>query len=39
VGIELTHKNDLEGLMQRIKENNMKCINITHDDMLRKYFV
>jgi threonine dehydratase len=39
VGIELTNKHDLEGLVQRLKENNMKCINITHDDMLRKYFV
>jgi threonine dehydratase len=39
VGIELTNRDDLDGLMQRLKENNIKCINITYDDMLRKYFV
>ncbi len=39
VGIELTNRNDLEGLLNRMRENNITCINITHDDILRKYFV
>ncbi len=39
VGIELTNRDDLDGLMQRLRENNIRCINITYDDMLRKYFV
>jgi threonine dehydratase len=39
VGIELLNKNDLEPLLERIKENNITYKNITHDDVLRKYFV
>src|SRR3989337_2028302 len=39
VGIELLNKNDLEPLLHRIKENNITYKNITHDDVLRKYFV
>ncbi len=39
VGIELTNRDYLDGLMQRLRENNIRCINITYDDMLRKYFV
>jgi threonine dehydratase len=39
VGIELSNRNDLEPLLQRIRESDIKIKNITHDDVLRKYFV
>jgi hypothetical protein len=39
VGIELSNKNDLEPLLARIRESDIKIKNITHDDVLRKYFV
>ncbi|QHT71582.1 threonine ammonia-lyase IlvA [Rhodocytophaga rosea] len=39
VGIELSNKHDLEPLLERIRENNITYKNITHDDVLRKYFV
>ncbi|HYG40189.1 MAG TPA: threonine ammonia-lyase IlvA [Cytophagales bacterium] len=39
VGIELTNKKDLQPLLERIKESDIKIKNITHDDVLRKYFV
>lgn len=39
VGIELSNKNDLEPLLNRIRDNNITYKNITHDDVLRKYFV
>jgi threonine dehydratase len=39
VGIELSNRNDLEPLLERIRENNITYKNITHDDVLRKYFV
>lgn len=39
VGIELTHKNDLAPLLERFDENGFIYQNITHDDVLRRYFV
>jgi threonine dehydratase len=39
VGIELSNRNDLEPLLERIRESDIKIKNITHDDVLRKYFV
>jgi threonine dehydratase len=39
VGIELAKRNDLDALVGRIRDHNIKYINITHDDVLRKYFV
>jgi threonine dehydratase len=39
VGIELTYRNDLEPLLERFRESNFAYKNITHDEVLRKYFV
>ncbi len=39
VGIELSNKNDLEPLLERMREQNIVSKNITHDDVLRRYFV
>lgn len=39
VGIELSYKNDLEPLLERMREQNIVSKNITHDDVLRRYFV
>ncbi len=39
VGIELTNKNDLEALLQRMEERNILYKNIMQDDVLRKYLL
>ncbi len=39
VGIELSYKHDLEPLLERMREQNIVSKNITHDDVLRRYFV
>lgn len=39
VGIELTNRNDLESLLQRMTESNIIYKNIMQDDVLRKYLM
>lgn len=39
VGIELTNKNDLDSLLQRMNEYNITYRNVMQDDVLRKYLM
>lgn len=39
VGIELSHPEDLEPLLERFRKENFRFRNVTNDDMLRKYFI
>lgn len=39
VGIELTNKNDLDALLQRMHDYNITYKNVMQDDVLRKYLM